>query len=120
MNQGELHLCKVQGAVLWGQGLFSHLCVSGTSFLPLLGLAPVGAQVLFEGQGGAGGRKGRDGQREHQCLSASLSGSICLSLKEGFLRPTCQEKHQAGRSSQDLQKGHFLGSPCVAERKRWK
>lgn len=84
--------------------------MSGASFLPLLGLAPVGAQLLFDGQDGAGGRKGRDGQRECQCLSASLSGSICLSLKCLWGPPAGKAP---GREKQPglTQKATSLGSP---------
>lgn len=52
---------KVQRAVLWGQGLFSHLCVPGASFLPLLGLAPVGAQLRVRGRRESWGLEGGRG-----------------------------------------------------------
>lgn len=60
--------------MLWGQGLFSHLCVSGASFLHSPGPGTSRAQLLFDGQDGAGGGRGRDGQRECQCLK--ILGSL--------------------------------------------
>ena len=95
MNQGELHLCKVQGAVLRGQGLFSHLCVSGTSFLPLLGLAPVGAQVLFEGQAGWCWRE----EGERWAEGAPVSKCFALWFHLPFPKRRISEAHLPGKAS---------------------